>query len=616
MTKIKYCIAAALMAASFNSCSDMLNSESDRYVYNPKLDQKVDSMFYVNGILKGVQQAIDQTVLANELRGDLLTTTSYASTDLKRLASFDYSEGNKYDSAYVYYRIINNCNYYVAHRDTTLLTGSSQVAMKEYAEAKAIRAWAYMQLARTYGSVPFYTSPLTNIADVDQAAGLERKNMNQICAELAPDLEQYVTLPVPSSTTTYDAGTSDHNESKTVTVSQLMFPVRLVLADLYLETGQYAKAAEHYFQYLKANKLVCGNYVASLAAYPNYKELSSALREGDKSAYNVVSTWNSIFQNNLETQTYVAMATNKLRGEITDLPAFFGYNYYTSADGETYNEEASLQPSEAYLNLTDNQEYYYLVTSGKKGNADYKCSAYSQTIGDMRYHSSYDKYKFSSQPETSKIINKYNKGNIQIYRTAGIYLKLAEAINRMGHPDVAFAVLKDGLNVTLESDTTYMTQEGLQFLKTTVPFLTPENRVIFNDEVEYDGYSTGNQPIHMRGAGYTAGNMSLYSYRTEVDKKLALLRDKGYSIPATATKEDTLQAEIDAVEDLLCDEMALELAFEGTRFGDLCRIARHKNQSNPYGVSNYGNLWLRDKLAFKNASLDLSNEVNWYLPFK
>ena len=614
MTKIKYCIAAALMAVSFNSCSDMLDNESSRYIYDPDLNEKVDSMFYINGILKGVQQAIDQTVLANELRGDLLTTTSDASTDLKRLASFDYSEGNKYDSAYVYYRIINNCNYYVAHRDTTLLTGSSQVAMKEYAQAKAIRAWAYMQLARTYGSVPFYTSPLTNIADVEQAASLERKDMNQICAALAPDLEQYVTLPVPSSTTNYDAGTSDHNEGKTVVVAQLMFPVRLVLADLYLETGQYPKAAEHYFQYLKKNKLVCGNYTALLVAYPNYKELSSALREGEKTPYNVGSTWNSIFQNNLETQTYVAMATNKLRGEITELPAFFGYNYYTSADGETYNEKPSLQPSDAYLNLTNNQEYYYLVTSGKKGNADYKCSAYSQTIGDMRYHSSYDKYKFSSQPEASKIINKYNKANIQIYRTAGIYLKLAEAINRMGHPDVAFAVLKDGLNVTLESDTTYMTQEGLQFLKTTIPFLTLENRVIFNDEEEHDGYSTGNQPIHMRGAGYTAGNVSLYRYRTEVDKKLALLRDKGYAIPAT--KEDTLQAEIDAVEDLLCDEMALEQAFEGTRFGDLCRIARHKNQSNPYGLSNFGNLWLRDKLAFKNLSLDLSNEDNWYLPFK
>ena len=142
--KIKYFIAATLAAITFSSCSDMFDDGSNRYVYNPELNEKVDSMFYINGILKGVQQAIDQNVLVNELRGDLVSPTSHASTDLQRLAAFDYADGNKYDSAYVYYRIINNCNYYVAHRDTTLATGSSLVAMKEYAEAKAIRAWAYL----------------------------------------------------------------------------------------------------------------------------------------------------------------------------------------------------------------------------------------------------------------------------------------------------------------------------------------------------------------------------------------------------------------------------------------------------------------------------------------
>ncbi len=58
MKKVIYFIAAALMVVSFVSCSDMLDSKSDRYVYDPALDQKVDSMFYINGILKGVQQAI------------------------------------------------------------------------------------------------------------------------------------------------------------------------------------------------------------------------------------------------------------------------------------------------------------------------------------------------------------------------------------------------------------------------------------------------------------------------------------------------------------------------------------------------------------------------------
>ena len=55
MKKVIYFIAAALMVVSFVSCSDMLDSKSDRYVYDPALDQKVDSMFYINGILKGVQ---------------------------------------------------------------------------------------------------------------------------------------------------------------------------------------------------------------------------------------------------------------------------------------------------------------------------------------------------------------------------------------------------------------------------------------------------------------------------------------------------------------------------------------------------------------------------------
>ena len=77
----------------------------------------------------------------------------------------------------------------------------------------------------------------------------------------------------------------------------------------------------------------------------------------------------------------------------------------------------------------------------------------------------------------------------------------------------------------------------------------------------------------------------------------------------------TILVNQDCVEDLLCDEMALELAWEGSRYGDLCRIARHKNTDSYWGT-NYGSLWLRDKLAFKNLSIDLSNPENWFMPFK
>lgn len=605
--KIKYFIAATLAAITLNSCSDMFDDGSNRYIYNPDMNEKVDSMFYINGILKSVQQAIDQNVLVNEVRGDLLSPTSAASTDLQRLSAFDYADGNKYDSAYVYYRIINNCNYYVAHRDTTLLTGSSYVAMKEYAEAKAIRAWAYLQLARNYGTVPFYTKPLTNLAEVESASNLEKKDLQGIVNELAPDLEQYVNQPVPSWGD-FNAGQADNGKTKTVTTSKMMIPVRLILADLYLETGNYAKAAEHYFNYLKKEKRVLKKYIASWGNYPNSQDIPESMRRGYTFSYSSNNgSWSNVYEEDVETITMVPMATNKLRGEITALPGLFGYNYYTSSDGLLYNEDPALVASDSYLNMSSSLKYYYQTGLDKDAVAAYA------NIGDQRYYNTYNMVKYTKQ-DYVKIIMKYYNANVTLYRTAGVYLKLAEAINRMGHPDVAFALLKDGWNHKLEQDTTYMTQEGIEFLKTTVPFLTAENRVVFDDEEDEDvEHSLSNQALHTRGCGYTEGNKSLYKYQDEIARKM---QEKSIAYPKNATKEDSIKYEVECVEDLLCDEMALELAWEGSRFSDLCRIARHKNNDNPWGNGNYGSVWLRDKLAFKKPVLDLSDPNNWYLPFQ
>ena len=59
----------------------------------------------------------------------------------------------------------------------------------------------------------------------------------------------------------------------------------------------------------------------------------------------------------------------------------------------------------------------------------------------------------------------------------------------------------------------------------------------------------------------------------------------------------------------------MEAAFEGTRYYDLMRVANHKNADNPYGA-NFGSLWLKKKLAYKNPVVDLSVKENWFLPFK
>jgi len=68
---------------------------------------------------------------------------------------------------------------------------------------------------------------------------------------------------------------------------------------------------------------------------------------------------------------------------------------------------------------------------------------------------------------------------------------------------------------------------------------------------------------------------------------------------------------IEAVEDLIIDEDALELAFEGCRFSDLARVAIRRND----------NSFLAKHVAKRSGTMDmklyniLMTRSNWYLPF-
>jgi hypothetical protein len=88
--------------------------------------------------------------------------------------------------------------------------------------------------------------------------------------------------------------------------------------------------------------------------------------------------------------------------------------------------------------------------------------------------------------------------------------------------------------------------------------------------------------------------------------KMAEIDNTFSGVTVGTTKRDT----INAIEDILCDEYALETAFEGNRYFDLLRLARHKNEDGLYG-GNFGDLWLQNKLGYKGWT-----PAKKYLPFK
>ena len=132
-----------------------------------------------------------------------------------------------------------------------------------------------------------------------------------------------------------------------------------------------------------------------------------------------------------------------------------------------------------------------------------------------------------------------------------------------------------------------------------------------------DGYPVTNEGdvtrgIHQKGCGtlkYNEKN-SVYNFVDQINLKLEAAGK------ATMTKVEMFENVqdvniIEAVEELILDEAALELAFEGNRFADLMRVASRR--SNP-GKFMADKIRGRGESAAAWAGALESSTKNWYLP--
>lgn len=662
MKKILYTLLAIVGISGVVSCSDMLESESNNQLYDPSLSQKTDSVFYAYGILQAMQQLADQHYFQNELRGDLVKTTSYATTDLRNMANFAADASNKYDSVYLYYQVINNCNYYLKHRKTDLVTGSQYVAMNEYIAVAAIRAWTYLQLVRQYGDVPYVTEPVMTITEINsQKATTSPSTILASEAEYLENLKNtwgpdYCRVPNFGKSSEIEIG-GNGSKSKKILPYKCFIPIYLVLGDLYLEDGKYEAAVKTYYDYynsLSENELkTVGSDVKRYCSMLKYG-IEDWVLPTDMGAYRPAGTdygtWSSIFTTvsaPADVITYIPMATSTLQGQTTNVPEAFGYLYYaTSGTIYSYHSttcpetpDVQVEPSDEFKEMCETQPFYYQVQQTSSTSLP---EITSEPLGDMRY---YNLVSTGRSPYDDRTyVYKPSIGNFFLYRNSTVFLSIAEALNGAGYPDAAFAVLKNGLDKDLIAyiDTAYAHQTfdnpRIRVFGQDRYYLSKESAEILSQGFEgypfnfipkavkdADGNLTGDNDgtglfsakslagIHLHGAGYVIDEsnvQSTYNYYTVIGEKLAQLGEKFPEIKArieseTLTKQDT----INAMEDLICDEYALEAAFEGRRFGDLQRMARHKNERGIYG-GGFGNLWLEEKLRFKGF-----NGV-WYLPFK
>jgi len=598
-------IAAALMGlATFTSCDDFFEQNSDDVLYADKehLNNAVDTIYSVTGILNKLQALADRTILLGEVRGDLVDLTSTASNDLRELAQFNVSDDNIYNTPSDYYAVINNCNYFIEHADTALRSNSNDyVFMKEYAAVKAIRAWTYLQLALNYGQVPFFTHPLLSKEEAEKAETAQKADLQAICSYFINDLSM---LPERYNTETPGYRTIRGVESK-----MLFFPLSVIRGDLYLwratATGSkddYRQAALSYYKYISERN-------GTNSAYPT--DLSYVMWTPGSSTWmsqtmRNVGFNNESFATNGELITMIAGDSIRAEGNYSELRNLFNSN-------EDNDYKVSITPSLRMEEISANQAYAQLSYDGN--TVDYAPAGLpNHESGDLRLSSiwseGFTRDRATGERIETQTISKYSTRNVHIYRRMMVYLRMAEALNGAGYPRMAFQILSEGLSnkVIQEKVLPYYATADKSDSLFLAKFEFPDTRYAVMDEGDLIGQtaSTHNMMgIHTRGSGWTP--MNAY-YQLPND-----------TIEPDVSKRAQLTAEQQVVVDsLLLNECALEFAFEGTRFYDIMRFALR--QSNPgafmakYIYARRGNARSSEVQAEVKASL--TDQRNWYLRWK
>ena len=140
------------------SCEDMFTPENS--LVETDLTP-ADTLYQMMGIVRGMQKVIDKSIILGEVRADLVDINAYTATDLQELSKNNVSDANAYNTPSDFYGVVNLCNVYLAKVDSLQETKGVKKYREEVIAAKTFRAWAYLELAKIYGTVPFYTDPIT-----------------------------------------------------------------------------------------------------------------------------------------------------------------------------------------------------------------------------------------------------------------------------------------------------------------------------------------------------------------------------------------------------------------------------------------------------------------------
>lgn len=496
-----------MLGVSTTSCEDMFTVDDELHTRDlaPK-----DTVYQMFGIINRMQKLVDRTVVLGELRADLVEVDpAVATTDLQNVMNNDIDTENEYNHAADYYAVINACNIYLTNVDSLLVSHNKRYYEKEIQACKVFRAWTYLELAKTYGRVPFVLEPVlsANAASEIVANASNRADMNDICSYFIEDLLPYASQTIVAP----DYGNVGF------TSTQFFIPSRLMLAELYLWRGCYTQNQDDFVE-------ACRYY----HDYFNYPHKYVTTGTGGV-------TWNGVtFENTSDGYTsavapggsdaiaIIPLDTCAYDGTYSEIYQMFNSQY-------TNNYYVPVIPSERVRELSREQIYCIYRNENNRRDTIYSTqkTAWEDSIykGDLRFSAVYrpsntsDKYSDRFSKERQHIMKwSTSEGNagpdqrikqFNLYRKSIVWLHFAEALNRAGFPQTAFAVLKYG--ISSGSLNQYLTDTELMALYDVPSFFNgslaswTKEAVTSNGSTSYTGFYTiyDSEAGGAGGASYT-----------------------------------------------------------------------------------------------------------------
>jgi hypothetical protein len=598
-------LALVALCLSVFSCKDTFDYKPENVLMPAQTYQDVNdadnAILSLYGKLTGV---MGQHIVLNELRADLMDVTQNADKYLREINEHHYVTGdNPWTDPRPYYDLILTANDVIKNFRTMLADKRmSQADFNiRYSEAVTVWVWAYLEVGIQYGSVPYTTEPLSSIEDIRDPAKYPVITFDQLLDNLiaviktVPILNPIQLLSTQKSTLVVAEGASLIRNIDGYNTQRIFLNRHYLFGDVFLWKGDYATASHYYRAALEYGRIV--DLTNTDLSY-SYMKVSPA-------SENNQGNWNSLFTSSWEGDTK--------QNILTVLP--FDRNFKPSNPFITlfsHGGKYQLKPSNRAIKNWDEQ---FRSATGKGSSGGMGMVLPTDPI-DI-YRGPNKSYSVGIEPEVKKLLGSYNPANpfvttgkIIIYRSEGLHLRFAESANRDGRDRLAYAFVNTGIQ---------------DVFKGPPPFPANVTNISQSFDTNPDYYFDGREGSFPKftSAWYRSGGIR--EHVLCADAKVDSAKYYDMSVPGQFYKPKKPGQEgalIVAMEDIIINENALELAFEGQRWADLVRIGLRREKEAP----GSGLAFMKSKVEAKFIAAGLPvppgvgklgvSVKNWYLPFR